>query len=567
MFEISPKKKPDIMRIDLNKFNSENAGISSTTEDSAANNSKKPHQEAVTTTPSIPQNTQQTWINPASQQPQYTQQPVQSKPNRKKAIIVGILAAILLLFAFSCSSMCTSRTPTNVNTSNTSSNTPAITTEAKDNRTIEIKNFEATSSENDIVHVKLAVKLHNDNPSVWSGKETMKAVASDGSQIKEIEFAIPNIPSHEYGDVVAEFDLPRSDFERLSKIVSTDKAQYKKVEYNCLEDVRHAIETWAPEVAVPSPPEPAAPVMQVNDDWAVWDENKAPNYALETGPAQIGDIPPAGTIIYGDLDHLGRTTAAVGNITKALRDAGSANGHDDFGADDDPSGWPAHNWQADIITPTGKNYHGFFWNRSHLIADSLGGQAIKRNAITGTRMQNVGANNGDDAGGMAYCEVRARNWLDSHPDGTLYYRAEPMYVGDELIPRAVIVDMKSSDNTIDKRIIVYNAAKGYDIDYSGRDSNVTPVAGSQPEAPVQSETAPAPVQEESTPAPAPTQEVTATPAPIQENSQMVIVTKTGKKYHFSSSCKGLNSAKSTESVTLGEAIGRGLEPCSICAGG
>lgn len=79
-------------------------------------------------------------------------------------------------------------------------------------------------------------------------------------------------------------------------------------------------------------------------------------------------------------------------------------------------------------------------------------------------MQNVGANDG--AGGMAYTETIARDWLDSHSDGALYYSVLPLYEGNESIPRAVVVDMKSSDGSIDIEVVVYNAAKGYAIDYS-----------------------------------------------------------------------------------------------------
>ena len=199
--------------------------------------------------------------------------------------------------------------------------------------------------------------------------------------------------------------------------------------------------------------------------WSTWNEEVAPNYVYVTGSAVVIDVPEPGEIVYGELDELGRTTYAVGNITKELRDAGTANGHDDFASGDDPSGWPSPNPKVEIVTPTGKVYRGYMWNRSHLIADSLGGQAIKANAVTGTRMQNVGANNGEDAGGMAFCEVKARKWLDANPDGTLYYRADAMYAGDELVPRAVIVNMKSSDGELDMQVIVYNAAKGFEIDY------------------------------------------------------------------------------------------------------
>ena len=66
---------------------------------------------------------------------------------------------------------------------------------------------------------------------------------------------------------------------------------------------------------------------------------------------------------------------------------------------------------------------------------------------------------------MAYAETKARDWLDSH-SGTIYYSAEPVYNGSDLMPMAVEVNMLSDDGALNERVLVYNAAKGYSIDYS-----------------------------------------------------------------------------------------------------
>lgn len=68
-------------------------------------------------------------------------------------------------------------------------------------------------------------------------------------------------------------------------------------------------------------------------------------------------------------------------------------------------------------------------------------------------------------GGMAYTETLARDWLDAHPDGTIVYMATPNYQGDELLPRTVTVDIRTSDGAIDQHVTVYNTADGYGIDY------------------------------------------------------------------------------------------------------
>ena len=193
-----------------------------------------------------------------------------------------------------------------------------------------------------------------------------------------------------------------------------------------------------------------------------WDPSASPEYYRVAGPAVVGEVPAPGEVRYGGLDALGRTQGVVANVDYARYEA--ARGHEThFDAEDDPSGW-GHNAKVTIQVPGGKAYHGYLWNRSHLLADSLGGEAARENVVTGTRTQNVGANDGE--GGMAYEETRVRDWLRSHPEGTVYYAATPAYVGDELVPRSVFVDVRTSDGTIDEHVEVYNAAAGYTIGYA-----------------------------------------------------------------------------------------------------
>ena len=133
-----------------------------------------------------------------------------------------------------------------------------------------------------------------------------------------------------------------------------------------------------------------------------------------------------------------------------------------FSKDADPSGWGVQD-KVKIPYSNGKHYKGFFWNRSHLIGDALGGDAIRQNVVTGTRTQNVGE---DAKGDMRYSEIKAQEWLEANYDGTLYYGAKPVYEGNELVPRTVIVSMLSSDGTIDEKVIVFNSANGFEINYA-----------------------------------------------------------------------------------------------------
>lgn len=170
--------------------------------------------------------------------------------------------------------------------------------------------------------------------------------------------------------------------------------------------------------------------------------------------------------------------------------------------DTDPQGWPDSNPKVQVHFPTGVNYKGYFWNRSHLIADSLGGLPEENNLVAGTRAQNVGDNHAP--GGMAYTETLARDFLDNQLSTTnlvpsnepirlledygisetgkgeplpetvdvpefatcdLAYQAVPNFELGEKIPRSVTVNIKSCDGTIDEQVEVANSMPGFGIDY------------------------------------------------------------------------------------------------------
>lgn len=207
-----------------------------------------------------------------------------------------------------------------------------------------------------------------------------------------------------------------------------------------------------------------------------WTIVKAPDYYTVAGPAELDgvDLPAPGRVEYAAPDALGRTGRAVAVIDMAGRSAGSSRERD---MPDTITGWPGHNPVTCISftvedtcrlpqreRPDGTYYHGRLFNRSHLIAKSLGGADTPDNMVTGTRTQNVGRN--QPAGGMAYTESQARDWLFANPDGTIDYVVTPRYNGDELLPRTVEVDMRTSDGVIDEHVVVYNAANGHDIDYA-----------------------------------------------------------------------------------------------------
>lgn len=192
-----------------------------------------------------------------------------------------------------------------------------------------------------------------------------------------------------------------------------------------------------------------------------WSEQESPNYVRLVGTAEVVEPLEPGKVVYEGLDALGRTGRVRACITRQMMDEGRARARSR--SLPDPSGWPSHNEEASIELPDGRIYHGWFWNRSHLLAKSLGGSDELQNLVCGTRMQNVGANDGQ--GGMDMFESAIRSWLEAYPDVSVQYVATPLYEGYEPICRSVMVDVLSSDGQIDERLEVYNAAKGYRIDY------------------------------------------------------------------------------------------------------
>lgn len=123
-----------------------------------------------------------------------------------------------------------------------------------------------------------------------------------------------------------------------------------------------------------------------------------------------------------------------------------------------PPFWQKNPKVAITFSLTKKTYHGYLYNRSHSIADSLLGKlsyTSKYNFTTGTRSQNVGAN---ENGGMRAAEELAENYWKAHPNtkATIKYQTTPLYQGAEKIPRGSVVDEKSSDGKLNSEVVVLN---------------------------------------------------------------------------------------------------------------
>lgn len=298
-----------------------------------------------------------------------------------------------------------------------------------------------------------------------------------------------------------------------------------------------------------------------------WSEADSPNYYRVLGAASVGEIPEPGTISYGELDGRGRATGAVACVTYDSMMAGRSRVREGT-TDIEPTGW-GHNQEVDMAMPDGSVYHGLLFNRSHLVAKSLGGEEVAANLITGTRTQNVGANVNGSEGGMAYAEALARDWLEAHPEGTVYFAATPVYEGTELLARSVIVDVRTSDRSVDQRVEVYNAARGFEIDYATGEFSVTEDAREAAEE-IRSSLglaalgAAGAVDEERDVAAAPVLPIGSSAS--EGGERKVIITGSGRAYHHDETCRGLSQARSMRWVTVSEAEAMGRRPCKICGG-
>lgn len=232
-----------------------------------------------------------------------------------------------------------------------------------------------------------------------------------------------------------------------------------------------------------------------------WDPDESPNYYKVIGTAEKDYSVKDGETGYCDLDDLGRAGCAYASIDEApTKTTGNL---------PDPKGWPSPNPKVTIQNLNNdKSYSGYMWNRSHLLADSLGGDEIVKNLITGTRTQNVG--NSDQQGGMRYTEVMASGYLETGRATTcpLYYAATPVYQGNEPTPRAVTVDIQSCDKKIDERVLVYNTANGWDINYATAAISETSTSTDEPSSEPSETTSAGPTEE---PSSEPTSEVSAEP--------------------------------------------------------
>lgn len=165
------------------------------------------------------------------------------------------------------------------------------------------------------------------------------------------------------------------------------------------------------------------------------------------------DITTASFEQYGDLDELGRCTAAYANVGTDLMPTEKRGNISSI----KPSGW--HSVQYEHVD--GKS----LYNRCHLIGFQLTGEnANKKNLITGTRYLNVE--------GMLPFENMIADYVKETNNHVLY-RVTPIFRNDDLVADGVQMEAWSVEDKgegICFHVFAYNVQPGVEIDYATGDS-------------------------------------------------------------------------------------------------
>lgn len=175
-----------------------------------------------------------------------------------------------------------------------------------------------------------------------------------------------------------------------------------------------------------------------------------------------------GTDYYSvpELDSLGRCGPVM---AVASPDSIATTDRDDIG-DIKPSGWQTKRYDGIVSEKL-----GYIYNRSHLamfkLFDNLFDTNVKENLITGTRFFNA-----DEQYGMLHYENMALDYVYD-TGGALLYRVTPVFEGNNLVAKGVIMEAESMNDNGDGLefcVFIYNVQPnvvspdepGIEIDYA-----------------------------------------------------------------------------------------------------
>ena len=157
---------------------------------------------------------------------------------------------------------------------------------------------------------------------------------------------------------------------------------------------------------------------------------------------------------YGELDKYGRCTmciASVGTDLMPTEERGAIGSIK-------PTGW--HTVKYSNVDEK------YLYNRCHLIGYQLSGEnANAKNLITGTRYLNID--------GMLPFENEVGEYV-KETDNHVLYRVTPIFVGDELVARGVLMEgysVEDGGKGICYNVFCYNNQPGISIDYKTGESS------------------------------------------------------------------------------------------------
>ena len=222
---------------------------------------------------------------------------------------------------------------------------------------------------------------------------------------------------------------------------------------------------------------------------------------------------------YSQLDELGRCGTAYACVGRELMPTGERGSIGSVR----PSGW--HTVRYDDLVEG-----NYLYNRCHLIGYQLTGEnANGENLITGTRYLNIE--------GMLPFENLVADYV-KETGGHVMYRVTPVFAGDELLARGVLMEgwsVEDGGEGVCFCVYAYNVQPGVDIDYATGES----VRG------------------------APAQQAQASDANLRD----YILNSSSMKFH-DPACPGAADIKAENRQVFhgarGEAVAQGYQPCGRC---
>ena len=227
--------------------------------------------------------------------------------------------------------------------------------------------------------------------------------------------------------------------------------------------------TSEPDVTIPEPEETTSSPEEISPE--EFDYSKVPAYSGNPFVAINGNVPyfkneeytTTSYERYSVLDSLGRCGIAMACVGRDLMPTIPRGDISEV----KPSGWV----QASYDIVDGK----YLYNRSHLIGWQLSGEdANNKNLITGTRSFNQV--------GMLPFENMIADYVRETNNHVLY-RVTPVFVGNELVARGVLMEAWSVEDNGDGvcfNVFVYNVEPGIIINYATGSSRLEG-GDSQPE--------------------------------------------------------------------------------------